>query len=223
MRTTTNTLRLSHKLLGHCVPVTQKTLSLVTILTGNSNRRFSHNSATPKLQTMKLDSPQFHSLFTPELEKLIDLFNKYGHELRIAGGAVRDLLLGLQPHDVDFATTATPTEMKELFETEGIRMINARGESHGTITCRINDKVSGVFVSIIMPTGLCLVLLWSIWLTFTGLLQENFEVTTLRIDVLTDGRRAKVEFTKDWQLDSLRRDLTVNSMFLGGSFSILLW
>lgn len=47
------------------------------------------------------------------------------------------------------------------------------------------------------------------------LFQENFEVTTLRIDVVTDGRHAEVEFTKDWQLDANRRDLTINAMFLG--------
>jgi tRNA nucleotidyltransferase/poly(A) polymerase len=41
------------------------------------------------------------------------------------------------------------------------------------------------------------------------------QVTTLRIDVLTDGRHADVEFTTDWKLDASRRDLTINSMFLG--------
>ena len=45
--------------------------------------------------------------------------------------------------------------------------------------------------------------------------EENFEVTTLRIDVTTDGRHAEVEFTTDWQKDAERRDLTINSMFLG--------
>lgn len=44
---------------------------------------------------------------------------------------------------------------------------------------------------------------------------ENFEVTTLRVDVQTDGRHADVEFTTDWQVDAERRDLTINSMFLG--------
>lgn len=39
-------------------------------------------------------------------------------------------------------------------------------------------------------------------------------MTTLRIDVVTDGRHAQVEFTKDWETDALRRDLTINSMFL---------
>ncbi|KAA0186145.1 CCA tRNA nucleotidyltransferase 1 mitochondrial, partial [Fasciolopsis buskii] len=42
----------------------------------------------------------------------------------------------------------------------------------------------------------------------------NFEVTTLRIDTESDGRHATVVFTDDWRLDSARRDLTVNSMFL---------
>lgn len=90
---------------------------------------------------MKIDTPEFHQLFTPELQQLKSLFDKYNHELRIAGGPVRDLLVGKVPHDIDFATTATPTQMKEMFEKENIRMINNKGEKHGTITARINDKV----------------------------------------------------------------------------------
>ena len=93
------------------------------------------------LRTMKLDTPEFHALFTPELNRLIELFQKHAYELRIAGGAVRDLFMGKQPDDLDFATTATPEEMKTMFEMEEVRMINRRGEKHGTITCRINDKV----------------------------------------------------------------------------------
>lgn len=49
-------------------------------------------------------------------------------------------------------------------------------------------------------------------------------MTTLRVDVQTDGRHAEVEFTTDWQKDSERRDLTINSMFLGTScFFLLYW
>ncbi|KAJ9601542.1 hypothetical protein L9F63_000285 [Diploptera punctata] len=98
---------------------------------------------------MKLDSPEFKALFTPELVSLVSLFKEYGHELRIAGGAVRDLLMKIEPKDLDFATTATPDQMKEMFNAEGIRMINTKGERH------------------------------------------------------------------DWKLDANRRDLTINSMFLG--------
>lgn len=39
-----------------------------------------------------------------------------------------------------------------------------------------------------------------------------FEVTTLRRDVSTDGRRATVAFTDDWQVDAARRDFTINAL-----------
>jgi poly(A) polymerase len=39
------------------------------------------------------------------------------------------------------------------------------------------------------------------------------EVTTLRRDVSTDGRRATVAFTDDWQEDAARRDFTINALF----------
>ncbi|KAI5706328.1 hypothetical protein M8J76_003747 [Diaphorina citri] len=133
---------------------------------------------------MKLDSPEFHSCFTPELKRLAGIFEKHGYQLRIAGGAVRDMLMGKKPHDIDFATNATPDQMKAMFAEEKVRTFNEKGEKHGTVCARMNDK-------------------------------ENFEITTLRIDVTTDGRHAEVQFTEDWKLDANRRDLTVNSMFLG--------
>lgn len=40
----------------------------------------------------------------------------------------------------------------------------------------------------------------------------SYEITTLRHDVETDGRRAKVQFTDDWEGDAARRDLTINAM-----------
>ncbi len=39
-----------------------------------------------------------------------------------------------------------------------------------------------------------------------------FEITTLRRDVSTDGRRATVAFTDDWQEDAARRDFTINAL-----------
>ena len=43
--------------------------------------------------------------------------------------------------------------------------------------------------------------------------KKKFEITTLRKDVLTDGRHANVSFTKDWKQDALRRDFTMNSIY----------
>ncbi len=40
-----------------------------------------------------------------------------------------------------------------------------------------------------------------------------FEVTTLRKDVSTDGRRATVAYTTDWKADAERRDFTINAIY----------
>ncbi|MHC8510088.1 MAG: CCA tRNA nucleotidyltransferase [Rhodospirillales bacterium] len=41
---------------------------------------------------------------------------------------------------------------------------------------------------------------------------SGFEITTLRVDVKTDGRHAEVAFTDDWDADAARRDFTFNAM-----------
>lgn len=43
---------------------------------------------------------------------------------------------------------------------------------------------------------------------------QPYEITTLRQDVTTDGRRATVSFTDDFTLDSTRRDFTINALYL---------
>ncbi|AHA28177.1 CCA tRNA nucleotidyltransferase [Candidatus Liberibacter americanus] len=50
--------------------------------------------------------------------------------------------------------------------------------------------------------------------TVTVLLSKKcFDITTLRSDYITDGRNAKVIFTKDWHADALRRDFTINALY----------
>ena len=41
---------------------------------------------------------------------------------------------------------------------------------------------------------------------------RGFEITTLRRDVETDGRHARVAFTDDWRADAARRDFTINAL-----------
>ena len=43
---------------------------------------------------------------------------------------------------------------------------------------------------------------------------RNFEITTLREDISTDGRHANVSFTDNWGKDSERRDFTINAIYL---------
>ena len=42
----------------------------------------------------------------------------------------------------------------------------------------------------------------------------NFEITTLRSDISSDGRHAEVIFSDSWEKDSSRRDFTINSIYL---------
>lgn len=50
--------------------------------------------------------------------------------------------------------------------------------------------------------------------TVTALLKRgNVEITTLRHDLETDGRRAEVSFSADWREDASRRDFTINALY----------
>ena len=58
--------------------------------------------------------------------------------------------------------------------------------------------------------------------TVTGLSEHQpFEITTLRRDVSTDGRRATVAFTTDWAEDAGRRDFRLNALYADADGVIL--
>ena len=50
---------------------------------------------------------------------------------------------------------------------------------------------------------------------------RGFEVTTLRHDAETDGRRAKVNFGRDWQTDAERRDFTINALYADSGGNVI--
>ena len=62
----------------------------------------------------------------------------------------------------------------------------------------------------VVPTGLAHGTVTAI----TGVPARHFEITTLRRDVETYGRRARVAFDADWAADAARRDFTINAIFL---------
>ncbi|MBX3580328.1 MAG: CCA tRNA nucleotidyltransferase [Rhizobiaceae bacterium] len=124
----------------------------------------------------------------PALQKLLGILNTDGEEARIAGGAVRNALLGEAVADVDIATTCVPDETRRRAETAGFR-VAPTGIEHGTLT--------------IVAEGV------------------GHEVTTLRADVETDGRRAKVVFGRDWKADAERRDFTINALYANADGSIV--
>jgi poly(A) polymerase len=114
------------------------------------------------------------------LQGVLDVLSRDGEEARIAGGAVRNALLGEPVTDVDIATTTLPEETTRRAEAAGFK-VKPTGIGHGTVTV-----IAG---------------------------RTPYEVTTLRADVETDGRRAKVVFGRDWQRDAERRDFTINALY----------
>jgi len=85
------------------------------------------------------ESEEYKIPITSEMQQLNKLFTKNKFEIRIVGGAVRDVVLNKAPKDIDLATDATPVEMQKMFDSAGIKHIPS-GIEHGTITAIINGE-----------------------------------------------------------------------------------
>jgi poly(A) polymerase len=153
--------------------------------------------------------------------QIVRTLREAGYQSYLAGGCVRDLVLGREPADYDVATDATPEEVMRIFpETYavgaqfGVVLVPTKddttsdaGEStkdesesaHGTGHDRENVKVSGQEC-----------------LPHTGTRCGAIEVATFRSDIgYSDGRHPdEVRFSKDPQEDVARRDFTINGMML---------
>jgi poly(A) polymerase len=69
----------------------------------------------------------------PRLATLFAALEKTGGETRVVGGAVRDALFGLAPHEVDLATTALPEAVLKAARVAGLKGVPT-GIEHGTVT-----------------------------------------------------------------------------------------
>jgi tRNA nucleotidyltransferase (CCA-adding enzyme) len=85
-----------------------------------------------------INKEEFERIFTPNIKRVIEAVRKYGFDVRVVGGAVRDFLIGKRPRDVDFATDADPSELIYIFQLEGIDF-DAKGIGHGTIKAKFGD------------------------------------------------------------------------------------
>ncbi len=77
-------------------------------------------------------------IVTPGLAALRAHFVDRGFDIRVVGGAVRDILLGQQPKDVDLCTDATPDEQIDLYREHEYRFFET-GLHHGTLTVLVED------------------------------------------------------------------------------------
>ena len=116
-----------------------------------------------------------------KVKRLFSCLSNTGEESRIVGGAIRDVLCGKTPQEIDIATRALPETVMKAAQQSGYK-VAPTGIEHGTVTIIIEG--------------------------------QPFEVTTLRTDVETDGRYAKVTFGNSFEEDAKRRDFTINALSL---------
>ena len=56
-------------------------------------------------------------------QEIIERLSGAGYQIFIVGGAIRDEILGFEPHDIDFATNAKPDEIIPLFNDKHIGIV----------------------------------------------------------------------------------------------------
>ena len=120
---------------------------------------------------------------------IVETLRQRGYSAYLAGGCVRDMLLGISPKDYDVATSARPEEVMEVFpETYAV------GAQFGVVL--VPEQVGGE--------------------SSAGGLRQTVEVATYRSDHgYSDGRRPdEVRFSTDPREDVIRRDFTINGMLL---------
>lgn len=78
-------------------------------------------------------------LQSASVQRLLALLNTDGEEARVAGGAVRNALLGQSVKDVDIAATALPADVMRRCEAAGLRCVPT-GIDHGTVTVIVDGE-----------------------------------------------------------------------------------
>jgi poly(A) polymerase len=156
--------------------------------------------------------------------EIVRKLREQGHQAYLAGGCVRDLLLGRAPADYDVATDATPQQVMQIFpqtyavgEQFGVVLVPFKAENtkdtkehEGDQPARTDSFEGRVVPGAMGGSGK------QRYLFLSASLRRSVEVATFRSDLgYSDGRHPdQVRFTKDPREDVQRRDFTINGMML---------
>ncbi|HYM73610.1 MAG TPA: CCA tRNA nucleotidyltransferase [Stellaceae bacterium] len=125
-------------------------------------------------------------LTEPAVQRLLAALAAAGIEARFVGGCVRDALLG-----IDTAALGGDIDLATPARPEAVIAALAKARIKAVPTGLAHGTVTAVTAP------------------------RQFEITTLRRDVETDGRHARVAFDAGWEEDAARRDFTINAIYLG--------
>ena len=122
-------------------------------------------------------------LRAPETRRVVEACTAEGATVRFVGGIVRDSLAGVLSDEITEIDMAIDRKPDEV--------------------AALLDKAGLTPHPIGADHGTMM----------THLNGVNYEITSLRVDVETDGRHARVAFTRDWLEDAKRRDFTINAIY----------
>lgn len=123
-----------------------------------------------------------HDKIPNYIKKILTAFSAASYEAYIVGGAVRDLLLGIEPGDFDITTSATPEETMAVCRKSGWHTVDKLGNNFGCVVAVV-DKVP---------------------VEITTFRSEVYGSDAHKPD--------KINFCRSLREDLSRRDFTVNAM-----------
>ncbi|MEI7579148.1 MAG: CCA tRNA nucleotidyltransferase [bacterium] len=133
---------------------------------------------------MSLNITKLQTTIPEYVFRTADILNENGYQAYLAGGAVRDLLIGKNPKDFDIATNALPDEIQKIFP----KTVNTNAH-FGTILVIMTDEHGESFD-----------------IEVTTYRKEE--------DYIGGRWPSHVEFTSEINDDLSRRDFTINAMAL---------
>lgn len=114
---------------------------------------------------------------------LMEALERGGYEAYLVGGCVRDRQMGIAPHDYDITTSASPLQMKAVFE--GMRVIET-GIAHGTLT--VLTSLGGVEITTYRQDGVYSDHRHPDKVTFTASLEEDLARRDFTINAMAMDR-----------------------------------
>jgi poly(A) polymerase len=140
-------------------------------------------------------------LADPGVKRIFALLASAGHEARVVGGVVRNTLMGR-------GLSRKPVEVQK-FDAMAVGAMGAETSDIDICATATPDEIMRIGEAEdvhAVPTG------FDHGTVTLVINRVPYEVTTLREDVETDGRRAKVRFGRSFEKDAFRRDFTMNAL-----------
>lgn len=140
------------------------------------------------MKNKKLKITPVKFMLDEDIKNIFNIIFENNGIVRFVGGCIRDLLLKKKTiKDIDLAVNLTPDKIISILDKNNITYLENNALKYGTVTIIIKNP----FINKI----------------------KKIEITSLRKDIETFGRDAKIEYTDNFEEDARRRDFTINALY----------